>query len=118
MSIIDTPSIGKSKAVSEGYVAPCTYSKIRSEGKLSIPAGCLLRTNSSMPASPDGIMTSVLSSFGLAAWALGLANTLPRARHAKARQKELVGIKTSLDCFVLEPLGGGFSRWGWSTTLY
>jgi hypothetical protein len=63
-------------------------------------------------------MTSVLSSFGLAAWALGLANTLPRARHAKARQKELVGIKTSLDCFVLEPLGGGFSRWGWSTTLY
>src|SRR5882757_11393742 len=112
MSIIDTPSIGKSKAVSEGYVAPCTYSKIRSEEKLSIPAGCLLRTNRSIPASPDGIMTSLLSSFGLAAWALELTNTVPRATHAQARRIELVGIKTSLDCFVLEPLGGGCSRYG------
>src|SRR6202012_2005854 len=83
----ETPSIGRSNAVSAGEVAPCTNSRMRSEENFFIPAGCLLRTNSSIPGSPDGIMTSVVSSFGLAAWAAGLMRKVLAARHDKARHE-------------------------------
>jgi hypothetical protein len=52
-------------------------------------------------------MTSVLSSFELAAWALGLTNTALMTKHAKARRKELVDIKNLPLSFIIEPVDGG-----------
>src|ERR1700759_5376407 len=70
---------------------------MRSEGNFFMPAGCLLRTNNSIPGSPDGIMTSLLSSFGLAACANGLMRTVLAVRHAsvschESARNEIAGI--------------------------
>src|ERR1700704_2689810 len=82
--------MGRSNAVSAGYVAPCTNSRILS-GDVSLPAGCLLRTNSWMPGSPDGIMVSVASSLGLFACAPAPAKVLA-TRQAKPICKNLLVI--------------------------
>jgi hypothetical protein len=54
-------------------------------------------------------MTSLLSSFGLAAWARGLTNTALAlmTKHAKARRKKLVDIKNLPLSFIIEPVAGG-----------
>src|SRR6476620_11489587 len=72
-------------------------SKILS-GADSLPAGCLLRTNSWIPASADGIMVSVISSFGplaCAAPAKALAT-----RHARDIRKNLLVIEVLPGHFV------------------
>src|SRR5712671_4612282 len=98
---METPSIGRSNAVSAGEVAPCTNNRILS-GEVSRPAGCLLRTNNWIPASPDGIMVSVVSNFGAFACAPALAKVLA-TRHARDICKNLL---------VIEVLPGRFCFFG------
>src|SRR5215470_1056836 len=57
-SIHDMPFSTRSNAVSDGYVAPCTYSRILSAVYSETPSGCLLRTYSRMPGSTAGTMNS------------------------------------------------------------
>src|ERR1700744_5400307 len=49
-----------------------------------------------MPGSPEGIMTSVVSSFGLAAWAGGLTRKPVVARQTRAVRNGAAGISNSL----------------------
>src|ERR1019366_4520050 len=85
--------------------APCTNNRILS-GEVCLPAGCLLRTNSWIPASPDGIMVSVASSFGPFACAAAPAKVLA-TRHAKDICKNLLVIEVLPGCFYFGPLAGG-----------
>src|ERR1700761_3376056 len=76
---------------------------MRSEVNFFIPAGCLLRTNNSIPGSPDGIIASVVSSFGLAACAGAFIRKVPAARHAHENARhESEGI-VQLPLSFLEP---------------
>src|ERR1700743_1827796 len=80
------PSIGRAKAVSAGEVAPCPNNKIL-VGELSRPARVLLRTNSWMPAPPDGIIASDVSSLGSLAFTDAKAKR-PAARNVDITKKE------------------------------
>ena len=61
-----------------------------------MPAGCLLRTNNWIPGSPDGIMTSVDSSFGPLACAAVPAKAVATAKALDELEKDLAAVETQM----------------------
>ncbi len=91
---------------------------MRSDVNFFIPAGCLLRTNSSIPGSPDGIIASLVSSFELAACAGAFMRKPLAARHASENARhESEGI-VPFPYLFLEPPNSGNGRCGRSLGRY